>query len=1124
MSDSLAHYSFLPWLRQGIGTKITEVDKQGATPGGGDADVRASLAVKLTLDATDVEDETIDTIHVSKTLKMLGPPDVLAISKDAVVRNEPQAKVNNYESNGLPYIEFYEEDFLWRYTPARAGTVGEEVGRLTPWLALICLKTDEFEIKNTSDGRNYITISEDAMSNAFHDPLYHWCWGHVHMNTELVAETINTQITEVTDELEADPDSGVSRLLCPRKLIKETGYTAFLIPAFETGRLSGLSQDYSTVKAQEMSWGQADYSAKTRGYDYPVYHLWSFTTGLHGDFESLARILKPVVTDPELGKRDMYIAEAGYGLDETAPDSQVLGLEGALKPTNFIPDTWTNGSNDTDYREHLRKLLNLSIDHSKQQTDVNAADTLITNPFYSATLGDDPMVTPHVYGRWHGLVNRLDTLSGNHDWVDELNLDPRNRASAGLGVTVVQGGQEDFMRRAWKQVEEIKAANIKIRKAAVSKFVNMALHAKHIQHASADKTLRQTAPMHKFSVQDGQTIEHKITNSLVPNAAKSAGFTKVTRPGKKNIKLVNKQVLDLDAGATLPHHSVIPNFNNEIVRASIDKTVHVLPSVINTGDVSLAISSSVDAFTANKEAMAQHFVFETFLGLSSYTNLETGPNKTLMLNDLSTLITDYTGTIPTGTQALAQNLINAINASVDGGAGGSHEIKINDAPFVAIFAHTPATADITTKSYQNILISREVPPLQTGRLSNATGLNDLTLYSDTFSSFTTDTSYLPIPKGNSLGTTIEVTALSDNLTAALQPAALITKRLKSSVSVMKHTGNGIFTKDTNNTNLDKLRPVMAYPKFDDPMFRDLKKLSQEYILPNIEMVPENSITLLETNQAFIEAYMSGLNHEMSRELLWREYPTDQRGTYFRQFWDIADNVTESDQELKYDIKPMHQWNGSLGEHTSRVKKDPEDDSSYLVLVVRGELLKKYPNTQVYAQKAAYDGFSSAPGADNTPRVLDETDPENNILFPVFMAELEPDIYLFGFDLDDEEAKGDSTDETQPGWYFILRERPGQIRFGLDDYTPVNPDDAAWPVDGELDDWNDLSWEHLVNDASDLGEYQMNAAGNVLDEAISDGGITNTPLATWGNNSADMAYILYQNPVLFARHGQEMLPD
>ena len=50
-------------------------------------------------------------------------------------------------------------------------------------------------------------------------------------------------------------------------------------------------------------------------------------------------------------------------------------------------------------------------------------------------------------------------------------------------------------------------------------------------------------------------------------------------------------------------------------------------------------------------------------------------------------------------------------------------------------------------------------------------------------------------------------------------------------------------------------------------------------------LPEHASLGLETNRRFVEAYMVGLNHEMGRELLWRGYPTDQRGTYFDAFWD-----------------------------------------------------------------------------------------------------------------------------------------------------------------------------------------------------------------------------------------------
>ena len=42
--------------------------------------------------------------------------------------------------------------------------------------------------------------------------------------------------------------------------------------------------------------------------------------------------------------------------------------------------------------------------------------------------------------------------------------------------------------------------------------------------------------------------------------------------------------------------------------------------------------------------------------------------------------------------------------------------------------------------------------------------------------------------------------------------------------------------------------------------------------------------------------MCGLNHEFAGELLWRGYPTDKRGSYFRQFWDVSEYVARP-QEL-----------------------------------------------------------------------------------------------------------------------------------------------------------------------------------------------------------------------------------
>ena len=92
---------------------------------------------------------------------------------------------------------------------------------------------------------------------------------------------------------------------------------------------------------------------------------------------------------------------------------------------------------------------------------------------------------------------------------------------------------------------------------------------------------------------------------------------------------------------------------------------------------------------------------------------------------------------------------------------------------------------------------------------------------------------------------------------------------------------------------DLIFPAMAYPDIDDPMYKYLNAISQDLLLPNIKLIPPDTISLVQTNPKFIESYMVGLNHEMGRELLWNEYPTDERGSYFRQFWDVKGIIEPS---------------------------------------------------------------------------------------------------------------------------------------------------------------------------------------------------------------------------------------
>src|SRR5687768_12910197 len=110
--QNLATYSFLPWLRQGIAAKIQEIDLfEAATP----PVERASLDVTATVVVDDEPGET-----VARVVQIAGPGDVIGINPRAVVRTEPLEHITNFEPNFLPFIEFYDEDFPWRYTPASA--------------------------------------------------------------------------------------------------------------------------------------------------------------------------------------------------------------------------------------------------------------------------------------------------------------------------------------------------------------------------------------------------------------------------------------------------------------------------------------------------------------------------------------------------------------------------------------------------------------------------------------------------------------------------------------------------------------------------------------------------------------------------------------------------------------------------------------------------------------------------------------------------------------------------------------------------------------------------------------------------------------------------------------------
>ena len=172
MTDTpLASYTFLPFARQGLGGRLQEAD-QAAVPG-----IRASIPLTMKINA-DLLDGTTSSESVPRPVQLYGPGDIIGVDLDAIVRTEPRPGVTNFETNYLPYVEFYEEDFPWRYTPSSSSASGR---RMRPWLTLLVLAEDEFK-DHAMPTTVPLPVIEVLHTAAFPTWETQWAWAHVHLN------------------------------------------------------------------------------------------------------------------------------------------------------------------------------------------------------------------------------------------------------------------------------------------------------------------------------------------------------------------------------------------------------------------------------------------------------------------------------------------------------------------------------------------------------------------------------------------------------------------------------------------------------------------------------------------------------------------------------------------------------------------------------------------------------------------------------------------------------------------------------------------------------------------------------------------------------------------------------
>ncbi|MBX2873583.1 MAG: hypothetical protein KTR30_15825, partial [Saprospiraceae bacterium] len=744
---------------------------------------------------------------------------------------------------------------------------------------------------------------------------------HIHLN-----DLASRATAQLQQRIVQTPQQAVSRLLCPRRLAPQTKYTAFVIPTYRIGADVGLNIP-STADHSQLSWETPE---EAKGRVLPYYFTWDFQTDTKADFEYLVRLLEPR-TLQGLGTQPIDCSNPGYNLGQ---DQLELQMEGALRSLDTQYQKWgmdDAASHPNGVQKAMAELLN------QRETTVNGEKKL--------------RVTPPVYGEWYigGEGGNPQVNPAQLSWLEELNLDFRHRASAGLGVRFVKEHQESLMKAAWQQYHEVKKVNRTLNLGRFGRQVSLRMY-RRLESMQAENVLQMALP-----------LQSKI-KSTEKATDQGAVFTMKAR---------------------LKSSEISNNLTNVKAKKYLSKT-------------------------KPKQDKRTGYTYSPLLG-----NQLVSP-----------------GFRPHG-------LLNR--------AGSTTKIiyKIQD------------------KEDQSETVFSQMG--QKAKLA----LN---------------------PRN-----TIE-----KRLTSRIDKVRAWERKCQAKVSGGKRKRG---KKSLKNAQVeDPLRPVMWYPEFHRAMYRFLRDLSQEYILPGLENIPENTVGLLQTNRRFVEAFLVGLNHEFAAELRWREFPTDLRGSYFRKFWDtsiysadqqekelfrnstigqeflaqiqnqfnnqfdtwekIEATYTNGDPEVaeqqvaqayekaiehwlltreeEKDIERPSKWTAAsrLGSHPIKLAQANKDSEDQIVVLLRGELLRKFSNTLIYLVEKNGDTPATPNYSATAPRI-----------FPVFEGSLLPDMTFLGFPI----GKAALVD-----YFLVFEERMSDLRYGLDETDETDP---AVLQTMTLDN---MSWQHFEN--------------------------------------------------------------
>jgi hypothetical protein len=1082
----LGEYTFVPWVRTGLAAGLTP-------PAGGALRATVEIAVNVQDDGGDVDPP------VRKRLVLRGPADVIGIDPAQVVRCVPADGTPAAEESFLAHIEFDRPEMPWLFSPfAPAGDV------LKPWLALVVC---EASVSSVEPGTNGLPPQLRTRLGQLQPLADAHAWAHA----QIVGPASGAPSVE--DRLsEAYAPANLSRVMCPRKLDAQHAYIAALVPTFDCGVKAGLGLAGGTLAdAWARDPGNADVDA---AIVLPAYFTWRFSVGEKGDFKSLAERIVPVKADWKIGRRIIDASRPEGGLPDV-PDGdpgrvQIVrcALVSPKKPPQDAPAEGTDWN--VAQRDRLRQLVDAG----------------------GAAPDDLPRLAPRMYARYQRGARTIgpvfgdppaDTTAADGDWFPQLDTTPMHRIVAGVGTRVVRKDQEMLMQAAWLQVGEIRKVNDTLVRMQFGRFVAESLHRVHLSRLALGELAQVTRGVHDKLRPPGTplTVYGDVDRSVVPSAALGSAFRRATR-----VRGPLARFADTPARAALRNLVARGDRFRDLRRTYAEPdgittlspgAIAALPPALIAAQMRVPVAGAAKALSDRLAARTSRLsVADAIAGPLADWKIPAGTldlarlGADMALHRIEQALPRDATRSAGKVEALAPLLVGLVNSGIVreaqvapvlrrfnrlpysapprpahfaaglGDGGRSARVVGQVARFMAsdIERRTALVGDMPAAAAAGVQGARI--RFETGaarelmQAFEGAGARPVAELAAPFAAFGTMLGVAQLPRtADRAALAISRTTLLDVVT----PARTMTAYAKARLAHLPPWLPADWFDDL------RIAPIMNAPRFDRPMYEAVDAYDREWLVPGLGTIAEpDFVTVLYTNPVYTETMLVGLSDEMGRELLWRGFPTDQRGTYFHRFWNaFADELAAQIHRFK---------RTPLGTHLT---PDAGGSGARVVLVIRGELLRRYPDAIVVAVRAELDARGkptfedpSVPGA--LARVL-------------FHAPLPPDYTLIGFDLSDAQIQSQS-------WWFLIAEHPTAPRFGLSLYGQGNPP-AGSPAKRDDLDWNDLG-------ALRNGRFLASAARTL---AVSE---PPQPTVTWPGNAAVVAHVLLRDPVRAAFEAKRML--